>query len=152
MDVIEVSSLGVAVVKKGVPAPVNAEIPTPHLGMTAIAHIYVPYRTTAITSDNIYPLPSRDITWRDFIKVSGREYLSHTLDLLRKGKPVTIVCWGDSVTAGGSPSSHDKCYVELFRARLRAAYPKAEITLINAGIGGSNTDSRRRVRQGGSRI
>jgi hypothetical protein len=47
------------------------------------------------------------------------------------------------VTAGGSSSSPDKCYVELFRSRLKAAYPDTPITLVNAGIGGSNTDSRR---------
>lgn len=143
VDLIEVSPLGAVVIRKGRSVAVNAEIPEPHPGMTPLAHIYVPYRTKAITSENIYPLPSDDITWRDFIKVSGREYLAHTLELLTKGKRVTIVCWGDSVTAGGSPSSHDKCYVELFRAQLKAAYPKAEIIVINAGIGGSNTDSRR---------
>ena len=32
--------------------------------------------------------------------------------------------------------------MELFRARLRAAYPKSRITLVNAGIAGSHTDSR----------
>jgi len=143
VDVVEVSPLGTVTVRKGKPSPVNVEIPDAHPGTTAIARIYVPYRTNVISEENIYPLPSRNITWRDFIKVSGREYLSHTLGRLKDGKPVTIVCWGDSVTAGGSPSSHDRCYVEVFRNRLKSAYPQSDITVVNAGIGGSNTDSRR---------
>ena len=143
VDAIQVSAKGAVSVKKGKAASVNAEIPEADKGCTAIANVYIPYRTAAVTAENIYPLPSRDLAWQSFIKVSGRKYLSNTLGLLKSGKPVTVVCWGDSVTSGGSPSSHDKCYVELFRAHLKQAYPNAKITLINAGIGGSNTDSRR---------
>lgn len=143
IDTIQVANDGKVSVKKGASAPVNVEAPAPDKDCTAIAHVYVPYRTTAITQQNIYPLPSKNIIWQDFARVSGRQYLSNTLSLLKANKPVTVVCWGDSVTQGGSPSSHDKCYVEVFRARLKAAYPKADITLINAGIGGSNTNSRR---------
>jgi len=143
VDVIQVSSEGNVSVKKGRSAPVCAAIPDPDPGCTALAAVYVPYQAASITGYNIRTSPVKNITWHDFVKVSGKEYLSHTLGLLKENKPVTVVCWGDSVTEGSSPSSHDKCYVELFRARLKAAYPKSNITLINAGIGGSNTDSRR---------
>lgn len=143
VDLVQASCDGSVTLKKGASAPVCAKIPEPDEGCTALATVYVPYRTTAVTGDNILRAPSTDLTWRDFIRTSGRDRLAKTLGLLAAGKPVRVVCWGDSVTQGGSPSSHDKCYVELFRSRLSAAYPKADITLINAGIGGSNTDSRR---------
>ncbi len=143
VDTVQVSKDGMVSIKTGKPVPVLARAPRADQGCASIASIYVPYRTTQITADNIYPMPEKDISWRNFIRVSGREYLSNTLGLLRSGKPVTVVCWGDSVTDGGSPSSHDKCYVELFRQRLKKAWPKTPINLINAGIGGSNTDSRR---------
>ena len=143
VDALQVNSDGVASIKQGTPAPVCPKLPDPDTDCTVLANIYVPYRCTRITGGNIRLAPAADISWPHFIKVGGREYLSHTLGLLRGRKPVTIVCWGDSVTAGGSPSSHDKCYVELLRAALKACYPKSRIDLINAGIGGSNTDSRR---------
>lgn len=143
IDAVQVSPDGLVSVKQGKPAPVCPVPPNPDTDCTVLAHIYVPYRCTRITADSIRPLPSRDITWREFIKVSGREHLSRTLGLLKDHKPVNVVCWGDSVTFGGSSSSPAKCYVEMFRAALKAAYPKSEITLTNAGIGGSSTESRR---------
>ena len=134
---------GTVFVRKGVSASICPEPPEQFRKSTLLANIYIPYRTTAITADNICPMPKKDISWMDFVKVSGREYLSNTLGLLKAGKPVTVVCWGDSVTCGGSAVPYERSYVELFRARLKAAYPNANITPINAGIGGSNTDSRR---------
>lgn len=143
VDTVQVSKSGVASIKQGVPAHICPGGTEPDPGCIPLANIYISYHTTAIGKDDIYPLPEKHLSWQDFIKVSGREHLSHTLGLLKSGKPVSVVCWGDSVTEGASPSSHDKCYVELLRSRLKAAYPKAPITLTNAGIGGSNTDSRR---------
>jgi len=143
VDVVQVSRDGAVSVKTGKAAPVCARAPRPDRGCTALANIYVPYRTAKIEAGNIYPMPEKDLTWRNFVKASGRENLSNTLGLLKAGKPVTVVCWGDSVTAGGSASSPEKTYVELFRTRLKKAWPNAEINLINAGIGGSSTDSRR---------
>jgi lysophospholipase L1-like esterase len=143
VDAVQVSRIGVVSVKQGKPAPICAVAPEPDRGCAVLATIYVPYRCRAITADNICPMPAENITWRHFIKVSGREHLSHTVGLLKGHKPLNVVCWGDSVTSGGSSSSHDRCYVELFRSALKSAYPKSEITLTNAGIGGSNTDSRR---------
>ncbi len=143
IDAIQVTREGKAIIRKGEPVPVCPRPPAPDDGCTLLASIYVPYRTSRITTENIFMEPGEDMTWRHFIKTSAREHVGRTRKLLADGKPVTIVCWGDSVTQGASPSSHDKCYVELFRNRLRVAYPEANITLINAGIGGSNTDSRR---------
>jgi lysophospholipase L1-like esterase len=137
VDAVQVQG-GVASIKKGEFAPICPDIP-----QAGIANVYVPFRTTAITAGNICPMPSKDISWMDFVKVSGGEYLSNTLHMLKAGEPVTVVCWGDSVTCGGSAVPYERSYVELFRARLKAAYPNASITLTNAGIGGSNTDSRR---------
>lgn len=143
MDAVQVSARGVASIRRGKSAAVCPEPPAPGKGCRVLAHVYVPYRAESIASECIYPLPEKPLTWRDFIKVTGHEHLSRTRGLLLQSKPVTVVCWGDSVTWGLSPSSRDKCYVELFRARLQAAHPASRITLINAGIGGSNTESRR---------
>lgn len=143
IDTVQVSSSGVASIKKGTPAAVCAAVPQPDPGYRALANIYVGYETAAIAADDICPVPDSNIEWRSYIKTAGRENLKNTLGLLKAGQPVTVVCWGDSVTVGGSSSSPQKCYVELFRSRLTAAYPKSNIKLINAGIGGSSTNSRR---------
>lgn len=143
VDVVQVSKEGAVSVKTGKPVPVCARAPRPDPGCAALANVYVPYRTAKIEAGNIYPMPEKDLTWRSFVKASGREHLANTLGLLKAGRRVTVVCWGDSVTAGGSASSPEKTYVELFRKRLAKAWPNAEINLINAGIGGSSTDSRR---------
>ena len=143
VDLVQVSPASAAHIKRGSSAMACPEMPAPDAGFTALAYVYVPHRAAEITRESIYPVPAKNITWRDFARVSGRENLRHTIGLLKSKQRVTIVCWGDSVTAGGSSSSPDRCYVELFRSRLEAAYPDSPITLINAGIGGSNTDSRR---------
>ena len=144
VDAVQVSKDGQVSIKKGAAAQVCPEIPTADKDCTVLANIYVPYRTSAITADNIYPLPGKKLKWEDLIKVSGREHLKKTLKTLKEGLyPISVVCWGDSVTSGGSSSTPDKCYVELFRAWLKDVYPKSNPALLNAGIGGSNTDSRR---------
>jgi lysophospholipase L1-like esterase len=130
-------------VKQGSSAPVCPEIPAPDKDCVALANIYIPYRTSAIAEANIYPLPGRKQRWQDSIEVSGRQNLKKTLKLLNMGMAVTIVCWGDSVTAGGSASTPETTFVGLLRSRLKETYSKAGADVINAGIGGSNTDSRR---------
>jgi len=143
MDTVQISSDGKAAIKKGLPVPVCPQAPGPDDGYTAIANLYIPYRAVEITQDSIYPLPQTDTSWRDCITVSGTERVRRVVSSLKSGDRVTVVCWGDSVTVGASASSPEKSYVGLLRSRLQAAYPKAQIDVINAGIGGSNTDSRR---------
>lgn len=143
IDLVQVSDEGVATVKKGCSAVVCPEPPQPDPGSTAIARIYVPFRTKAVSDENIYPLPSDDVTWKSFVKVFGRDCVRRSRELLREGRPITIVCWGDSVTQGGSASAPEKRYVDLLGSRLRLLCPQSDIRVINAGVGGSNSDSRR---------
>jgi lysophospholipase L1-like esterase len=71
---------------------------------------------------------------------TGEAFLDGVQDKLAQGGPVTIVCLGDSVTAGGDATSPDKTFVGLFRSGLRERYPGAEVRVVNAGIGGTNSD------------
>ncbi len=142
IDLVQVDAEGVACIKKGESAAACPDFPSPCDGYSPIAYIYLPFRMDSITDSDIYQQPESDLTWRDFIRVSGREYLRNTSERLKTGKSVSIVCWGDSVTEGCSPSTHEKCYVELFRAGLQARYPQADIKVINAGIGGTHASAR----------
>lgn len=55
---------------------------------------------------------------------------------LQRGGPVTVVCIGGSITVGGGqPAGH----VTRLGEWLRQAYPAAEVRMVNAGIGGTDS-------------
>lgn len=62
-----------------------------------------------------------------------------TLAKIRSGKPVKIVCWGDSVTAGGDASSPSARYQAVLEKRLRAKFPDANIDVETVAGGGSHS-------------
>lgn len=54
------------------------------------------------------------------------------------GQPVVIVAFGSSSTAGFGASSPEFNYPNRLAAQLRRHYPTADITVINAGVGGED--------------
>lgn len=64
--------------------------------------------------------------------------LPHVANKLIAGQPVVIVAFGSSSTAGYGASSPDFNYPNRLAARLRRHYPSADITVINAGVGGED--------------
>jgi len=65
--------------------------------------------------------------------------LPKTLAKIRARQPVKIVCWGDSVTAGGDASTPGTRYPAVFEKRLAAKYPDAPIEVETIAVGGSNS-------------
>lgn len=64
-----------------------------------------------------------------------------TFTLLREGKPVTVVYFGGSITAGAGASNGEKTsYRGLTTAWLKEQFPKATIKAVNAAIGGTGSD------------
>jgi acyl-CoA thioesterase-1 len=143
IDLVQIDATGKARVKPGKPVDACPEAPKPDKDCVPLATVYISPRTSVVTSEVINSFPRDETKWKDFVKTSGGEHIRKTIAKLKAGKDVTVVCWGDSVTQGAGPSSPDKCYVGLLRSRLTAAYPRARINVVNAGIGASNTDSRR---------
>jgi lysophospholipase L1-like esterase len=136
MDTVQVSADGMASLKPGEPhisAPVP---PAADPGCTAIAHIFVGYRATEVTLDDIYPITE---TAAQAITASTSGRIPKTLAKLQAGQPVTIVCWGDSVTAGGNASKPELRYVDVFAAGLQSRFPQAKIDVQNISAGGSNS-------------
>ena len=136
MDTVQVSADGQASLKEGEPhisAPVP---PDADPGCTAVAHVFVNYRASEVTADAIYPILE---TASQAITTSTPGHIPKTLAKLKVGQPVTIVCWGDSVTAGGNASKPELRYVDVFAAGLRTRFPQAKIDVQNISAGGSNS-------------
>ena len=122
------------------PAPAATDTPTvpavPDAGCTAIAHVFVNYRDTQVKQDQVYPIleaPAQAVTRT----TAGR--IPKTLAKLKAGGPVTIVCWGDSVTVGGNASKPELAYPAVFVSGLRERFPNARIEMKNISAGGSNS-------------
>ncbi|MBR0843566.1 SGNH/GDSL hydrolase family protein [Bradyrhizobium liaoningense] len=64
--------------------------------------------------------------------------LPHVASKLVAGQPVVIVAFGSSSTAGYGASSPEFNYPNRLAAQLRRQYPTADITVINAGVGGED--------------
>ncbi|WP_027549758.1 SGNH/GDSL hydrolase family protein [Bradyrhizobium sp. Cp5.3] len=64
--------------------------------------------------------------------------LPHVAGKLIEGRPVVIVAFGSSSTAGFGASSPEFNYPNRLAAQLRRQYPSADITVINAGVGGED--------------
>jgi lysophospholipase L1-like esterase len=142
IDTIFVSPDGKVTLQKGVEAKTCPFPPERPVNCLALANVFMPYHATSVGPEQIYPVG-------DPVPAPTPEELKRKAQLVKKtrakleaGEPVTIVAWGDSVTSGGDASVPAKNYVNLFASTLQAKYPKAKITMFNAGIGGSNTNQR----------
>ena len=142
IDLLQLHPDGYLAIKSGKATPVCPPFPSADAEYIALAHIYKPYGTLGISKGNLYRLPKDQATWRDHVRVSGRSHLQTVHRKLRAGEDVTIVCWGDSVTAGCSASTPTASYVGSLKRELTALYPKARINIVNAGIGATDTSSR----------
>lgn len=136
MDTIQVSGDGKVSLKRGVPHVSSPEPPAADAGCLALAHVFVNYRDTEVRQNQLYVIAE---TSAQAITASTPGRIPKTLALLKAGQPVTIVCWGDSVTAGGNASTPDKRYVDVFAAGLRERFPQAQLTVTNISAGGSRS-------------
>lgn len=74
------------------------------------------------------------------LRPSARRNVGRVLDKLRAGKAVTVAYLGGSITAGSGASDPSKTsYRALVTDWLRARYPRAKVTEINASV--ANTGS-----------
>jgi lysophospholipase L1-like esterase len=136
LDTVQVSADGHASLKQGEPHISSPLPPEPDPGCAAIAHVFIDYSATDVSRDAIYPITE---TAAQAVTGSTPGRIPRTLAKLASGQPVTIVCWGDSVTAGGNASRPDLRYVDLFAAGLRERFPQSKIDVRNVSAGGSNS-------------
>ena len=77
-------------------------------------------------------LPPKGVAKKNFIS------LPHVANKLAAGLPVMIVAFGSSSTQGYGASGPDYTYPNRLAAQLRRQYPMADISVINAGVGGED--------------
>ena len=77
----------------------------------------------------------------DLPVVQARNGLPHVFARLRAGKPVTVVFFGGSITAGAGASAPEET---SYRGRVGhwfdTTFPNAKVTNVNAAIGGTGSD------------
>ncbi|SDS74039.1 Lysophospholipase L1 [Actinopolymorpha singaporensis] len=71
------------------------------------------------------------------VTVPQQHLLASTSARLRAGEEVRIVCWGDSVTAGGDATSDRASFPALVEHGLRTSGADARVTTV--AVGGSNS-------------
>jgi len=77
-------------------------------------------------------VPPKGVAKKNFIS------LPHVANKLASGLPVVIVAFGSSSTQGYGASAPEYTYPNRLAAQLRRQYPMADISVINAGIGGED--------------
>lgn len=139
VDTIGISPAGQISVNRGDSQKICPTIPPADYGSLALCHIFLDYGCQEITEKSVYPVgepfPQPDAA----VLNNRRALVAKTREKLEQGKDVTIVAWGDSVTAGGDASRPELRFCEAFAQALRFKYPQARIKLINAGRGGWNS-------------
>lgn len=142
LDGVDILPDGMVITVTGVPDFVCPTPPPVTTGGLRLANIFRPYNSQKVESWHIFVAgqPFPEPTQAEKVQLS--QPVRQTLAKLRAGKPVHIVTWGDSVTAGGDASKPELAYANLFITRLRERFPKAAITHTNSAIGGTNTSQR----------
>ncbi|MCF7818819.1 MAG: hypothetical protein K9M54_13160 [Kiritimatiellales bacterium] len=139
VDTLCIDPTGRVSLRQGDSQRVCPSIPAADYGSLALCRIFIDYGCRAITEKEIYPVgedyPQPDV---DFLSVQ-RARVAKMRKKLEQGQDVTVVAWGDSVTAGGEASRPELRFADAFAQALRYKYPNARIKFINAGRGGWTT-------------
>jgi lysophospholipase L1-like esterase len=101
-----------------------------------LANVFRPYQANTLQPEHIYPITASSASAHTST-TKGR--IPKTLRKLQNGERVVIVCWGDSVTAGGNASETRYRYTEVFTAGLQHMFPHAQLEVINVSVGGSSS-------------
>lgn len=130
IDSVVVEAQGAVKLVLGQPATGHILPPELAPGETAVANLWLAGPLEQLTEENLFPIePEAEVR----PNAVAETLLPKTLAKLRAGEKVTIVAWGDSVTAGGGVGNRTECwYQHRFAALLRERFPQADITMLTA--------------------
>ena len=130
---------GQIVLRQGSPRAAAPQQPEALPGERHLGNIYIPGLIVKLEPAHLFPILENAYPERPRVPNATIERLIHRLN---SGDSIRILAWGDSVTAGAYlPGGQSERWQELFVARLRQRFPKANIELVTQAWGGRNTGS-----------
>jgi lysophospholipase L1-like esterase len=127
---------------EGVPARSAPEPPVIPANLVALANVISDWGDKAILDGNVMAIESLSCPDDPAVAEHNHLAMAPVIKKLQSGQPVSIVFWGDSITLGYDARSAETAYPSVFAAELQKKYPGANITVHNAGVGGSSSYSR----------
>ncbi len=126
--------------RQGEESRITPKAPALQEGEVRLGNVYLSPDTTGLTDGNLFPISET----RYPVKVQSvtEQLLPRTMAKLRNGEPLTILAWGDSITAitYEMPGWKTARWQEQFAAGLRARFPRANIRVITEAWGGHNSN------------
>lgn len=143
IDSIILDAAGAVSLAPGTP---HVNVPRPPelaAGRQRIANIWVPGRLAKLAEANLFPILA-DAFPQTVPEgpTAAERLLAKTMAKLRSGEKLTVMAWGDSVTVGTFvPDWEQNRWQAQFAARLREAFPEADIELVTVAWGAQNSRS-----------
>ena len=135
LDSVVKTAGGAEVIKTGVSDITTPLPPALGPGEKRVANLFVPYFSDGTNAD-MFPLLE---TAEQAPTATTVDRIPNTMAKLKAGKPLRIVCWGDSITAGGDATGPDTRYTHLFELALRKKFPRSDIHVDVEAAGGSTS-------------
>lgn len=143
MDTLVVTEDGQLKIVEGVPSKSAPEPPHLDADCLPLANIYCAQGDKSIKKEDVMPIMSlAEVPPTTEQRLKNEAALSRSLRMLKSGEPMNIVFWGDSITAGADASDSQYSFANVVTERLKRKFPKCQIHVTNAGIGGSDTHGR----------
>lgn len=135
IDAVVVDDGGNTSLMAGRPRLVSPEVPAVPAGAAVIARIYRPFRARSLAPEHVFPVTA---TSAGAVTATTPGRISRTMAKLAAGEPVTVVCWGDSITVGADVASGD-AWANRLRATLAERFPRTQFKHANHSIGGTKS-------------
>jgi putative membrane-bound dehydrogenase-like protein len=132
---------GRIVIRQGTGASAAPEPPALTEGDHLLANIWIPGPIQRLTDNHLFPILETQYPPESAPRPQRvGEKFPHLIEKLRRGEPLRILAWGDSVTDAAYLPKEDR-WQEQFVEKLRERFPKATIELITEAWGGRTTSA-----------
>jgi len=135
IDSVVVDRSGAVSVVEGQAQLYSPPIPAAPVGSVTIANVYRPFRGTELTAGDVFPIKASAV---QVATATRGGLIPRTMAKIAAGKPVKVVCWGDSITVGGDVKP-EEAWANRLQVELRARFPQAQLTFANHSIGGTKS-------------
>ena len=140
IDTVALLPDGQVLLVEGTPEKVCPKPPALPDNAAPLANIYVPYHAKATTAELIYPIRTDEVVSPGQSIEQKTAAVKRSSAKLHNGGAVKIVFLGDSVTVGGDATKPELRFVDRFGIELGRRFPTARVEVVNAGVGGTNSD------------